>query len=427
MLTSDHASSQRFMTNADVSRLPLKKIEAALRKTTEVLAAELAAPTETAPDWTDFEWRIAQASAAMHGVSPLLATTLRWRGSDSWELFVREQREQTFQRHQRISELLTDIGSRAKHDGIAIVPLKGAALHAIGIYQPGERPMSDIDVLVRISDVQATSRLLGSCGYHEVLATWKHRVFEPKAHATVSDFGEHAQNCIKIELHAGVVERLPLVDRDVTRLVFPDTPVAGLNGYPSHASLMAHLLLHAAGNMCSSHLRLLHLHDISLLARRMSESDWQRIFAPVNGQRPWWVSPPLTLTAHYYPSAIPADIVARAQSNCSWLLRQTCRRQLLSDVSLSSLWIQAFPGIEWSHSTQEALSHVMGRVKPDRQLLLGRKKAVKLLPCSARYSWTHLSQWQRIVRWVFHGYPRVETLACVCTALARLGAPPRIT
>ena len=50
-------------------------LQAALRKTTETLACELAHPSTAAPDWSEFEWRVAKAVAAMHGVSPLLSTS----------------------------------------------------------------------------------------------------------------------------------------------------------------------------------------------------------------------------------------------------------------------------------------------------------------------------------------------------------------
>ena len=51
------------------SKLPRKRC---LRTTTELLAQELAAPTSEPPRWSEFEWRIACAVAAMQGVSPLL-------------------------------------------------------------------------------------------------------------------------------------------------------------------------------------------------------------------------------------------------------------------------------------------------------------------------------------------------------------------
>ena len=43
-------------------------IDAALRTTTEALAREIVAPSGTAPAWSDFEWDVARAVAAMHGI-----------------------------------------------------------------------------------------------------------------------------------------------------------------------------------------------------------------------------------------------------------------------------------------------------------------------------------------------------------------------
>ena len=415
------------MTSPDMARLPLDRIEAALRKTTEVLASELATPSRTTPDWTDFEWCIAHAAAAMHGVSPLLSSSLRWRGPEDWQRFLDEQRSHTLERHRRIVQSLTEIGTRAALDGIAVTPLKGAALHELGIYQPGERPMSDIDLLVRAADLQATSTLLEACGYRHAYSTWKHEVFAPETGTNTIGFGEHACNPIKIELHTRVMERMPVVARDISALIFPSRPVAGLNGYPSIAALMLHVLTHAAGNMCTRGLRLLHLHDIALLSRRMTSNDWNDVFAAVNGQASWWISPPLTMTALYYADAIPASIVARGASECRWLLRRFYRRRRLCDVSLSNLWIRAFPGIEWASSTQEALRYAMRRVKPDKEVLLGRGKVLELHPGWARFSWTRLPQWRRIARWVFHRPARIETLTCVCAALARPDTQPAIT
>lgn len=64
-----------------VSHIPLaapvlSQVAAALRKTTESLVRELVDPTNQAPSWTDFEWRIARAVAGMQGVSSLLQAGL---------------------------------------------------------------------------------------------------------------------------------------------------------------------------------------------------------------------------------------------------------------------------------------------------------------------------------------------------------------
>ncbi len=49
--------------------------------------------------------------------------------------------------------------------GIEIVALKGAALLELGIYQPGERGMTDADVLVRPADLEPFEKLLAKLGY----------------------------------------------------------------------------------------------------------------------------------------------------------------------------------------------------------------------------------------------------------------------
>lgn len=406
------------MTRLEPSSLPLARIQAALNKTTEVLASELAAPGATAPDWTDFEWSIARAAAVMHGVSPLLAGSLRWQGPERWQAFLMEQRKHTFERQRRIAQLLADLGRQAARADIPMLVMKGAALHEIGIYQAGERPMSDIDLLVRSDHTEATSRLLETFGYRFIYSTWKHDVFEPREGAQTSGFGEHVRNPIKIELHTRVAEHMPLDDRDISALVVPTRPLPGLNAYPSQAALMLHLLAHAAGNMCTKALRLLHLHDIALLSRRMTNADWAAVLSVADGPAACWISPPLALTARYYSNAIPAHVLSRAGSQCRWLLRHLHRRRRLSDVSLSNLRIAAFPGIEWSNSPGEALRYVMSRVRPGNEVLAGRRKVLQMHPDLASFSWSHLSQRQRIVRWVLQRQARTQSLSCVYAALA---------
>src|SRR5690606_4643385 len=103
------------------------------------------------------------------------------------------------------------------------------------------------------------SRLFGTFGYRLIYSTYKHDVFQPQAGPETTGFGEHARNPIKIELHTRVVERMPLVERDISALVLPSRPIPGVNYYPSRVALMLHLLAHAVGNMCTRALRLLHL------------------------------------------------------------------------------------------------------------------------------------------------------------------------
>jgi hypothetical protein len=404
------------------SELPsISKVAAALRKTTETLAQELCFPSSRAPPWTEFEWRIATVAAAMHGVSSLLCNGLCWEGPPGWQRFLLEQRGQSVARHQVIVRLLKAIDLHARGSGVALVALKGSALLAGDIYSAGERPMGDIDLLVRAVDARATSRVLEGCGYSAAFSTHRHDVFQPiniKV-PTTARVGEHVDNPITIEVHTKIAERLPVNPVDITGFLLPSAAHAGLNAYPSLASLMLHLLLHAAGNIRARALRLIQLHDISLLAARFAVDDWEELVAMrPDGHALWWVWGPLMLTARYYPASIPTDVCARLRLECPWLLRALARHYCLTDVSWSNIRIAAFPGVEWSRSGSEALAFMRSRIWPRSEALSELKDGAAQIPGSSSIPWYGIPHAARILRWIFLRPPRVQTLLSVRAALA---------
>jgi hypothetical protein len=117
-------------------------IAAALQRTTEQLAHELANPGASAPDWNPFEWDVARAVSSMQGITVLLAHRLRWRGPDCWQDFLEAQRRLALQRDLRIASLIERVGAALQSAGIGAVGLKGTALRRLGLYSPGERPMA---------------------------------------------------------------------------------------------------------------------------------------------------------------------------------------------------------------------------------------------------------------------------------------------
>lgn len=416
------ATERLIMKSTTVALPPLTKVAAALRKTTEVLACELAVPTTEPSQWTEFEWRIARAVAAMHGVSSLLCTGSSWEGPESWRRFLREQRDNSVARHLQIARLLDAIDSQARCQGIALVALKGAALHSCGIYAAGERPMADIDLLIRDDDAKATARLLEACGYSACFTNRRHQVFQPRVRklSTESKLGEQVDNPIKIEVHTKITEALPVVETDITRFLLPRMAHAGLNAYPSVACLMAHLLLHIAGNMRARALRLIQLHDVALLAARFRPGDWQELLAMrSDGRGSWWAFAPLMLVARYYPVAIPPALSDRRGMECPWLLGKLARHQELADVSWSNIRVQAFPGVEWSRSPREAFDFMSSRIWPSREALLELKEGADQIPDASTIPWYGISHAARILRWVFSRPPRVQTLLCVRAALAQ--------
>jgi hypothetical protein len=397
---------------------PLKIVRAGLRRTTEALAAELALarPGGTPPQWNELEWRLAAAAAAAHGVSPLLCRLSTWQ-HPSWRQFLHSQREHVEYRHRRIAALLKRIDTGAHASGLAVVALKGSALHATGLYVAGDRPMADIDLLVREDDAAAAVALLHDLGYVESFVQWKHRVFKPATGEPVATLGEHRDTPVNIELHTRIQERLPISTVDITERIYPRAPRAGLNDYPSTGALMSHLLLHAAGNMCGRSLRLLHLNDISLLATRMTASDWDVLWDGHATDAPWWALPPLRMVARYYRDAVPDAVLARLERACPVLLRTISRRQTLTRVSCSELWLHALAGLEWSRSIHDVRHYVRNRVRPSQEAIKERADMVRTQLYLQGQNWVTSSHGRRVLTWLTRPVPRMDILYAVRAAL----------
>ena len=400
--------------------LDLSQVRTALAKTTEVLAAELGNPGLCAPDWSDMEWQVAKAVASIHGVSGLLCGVLRWVGPAHWHAFLADQKLQVAARLPRIQALLGLLDTRAAEHDVAVVALKGAALIALGLYSAGERPMADLDILVREQDIQPAAAVLRLLGYREAGTTWKHRAFEPAVSSgAVARLGESGAADIKLELHTAIREALPVRTVDISRAIFPARPRPGLNDYPSVAALLLHVLHHAAGALVLRELRLLHLHDISRLASIMSPPDWEqmsRLVAATDEPTLWWAYPPLVLAARYF-HCVPPQVIDQAARACPARLRRWYRHRTLTDVSISHLWVSAFPGIEWARTGREIAAYVARRVVPSAETLAQRQAFAISQPQVSGGEWSQTSQARRILRWLLARQPRQVTLERVRASL----------
>jgi hypothetical protein len=175
-------------------------------------------------------------------------------------------------------------------------------------------------------------------------------------------------------------------------------------------------------------LRLIQLHDLALLARRMNQDDWGQLLARRgNAMALWWAVPPLELLTRYYPQAVPADVLAAFRPDCPRRLRGASRRQTISDVSLTTLRIEAFPGIAWSGSMSEKLSYMLARVLPSRELRQNRAVVRAQEAWALDDSWSEMTQGKRMLTWVFGHPPRPPAMYVVRRALedpASHAAPP---
>jgi len=401
---------------------PFRVVAAALRKTTEHLAAEVVQSSASPPDWNELEWAIARSAAAMQGISALLANNVRWSGPPAWLSFLGEQREQGLLRHARIGELLEQIDTAARRRGVECMALKGAALRDLNLYGYGERPMGDIDLLVSSRDMFPIAAVMAEIDYVDAFITQRHRVFEPRRKLPTRGFGEHVDNPLKIEIHTAIAEPLPVRNVDITERLKRSTRGSGLRNYPDLVSLFLHLLLHAAGNMRAHALRQIQLHDIAMLASLLYESDWRALLElQHDGEAPWWLFPPLALTARYYPRHIPGDVLRTASAECPVVLRFAAARQSLTDVSWSNLRIHAFPGITWSRTPLDVLRFMRSRVMPSRLSLAEIDLARHAQPQLNTVPWYGLPHGSRLLRGLFSRPPRVQTIVSVRAALASVG------
>ncbi|MCC4604331.1 nucleotidyltransferase family protein [Xanthomonas campestris pv. badrii] len=393
----------------------LRTIRHGLHTATEQLAHELAQPGDATPQWDRLQWQLAAAAAAAHGVSPLLQRRSLWQNAQ-WNSFLSEQRDHVQDRHRRIALLLTRIDRAARSAGIALVGLKGTALHRLGVYLPGDRPMADIDLLVAPEDALAMTALLCELGYEASFQQWKHQVFKPVQGEAVAGLGEHRDAPINIEVHTRIQERLPVRSVDITARIWPEHAQPGLNPYPSIGALMCHLLLHAAGGICHRSIRLMHLHDLALLATRMGPRDWQQLWEDPAAS-PWWALPPLRLLQRYYRAVVPAQVMARLHAECPPLLRLRAGRQTLTTASCSNLWLSALPGIEWSGSLREARQYVRERVVPSAE---SRKERADMLHTQLWLQdqpWVRQTQARRLMTRLTRPVPRTDMLYVVRAAL----------
>jgi hypothetical protein len=403
----------------DGSSLPAFQVIArALRVTTEVLAREVVNPSEVEPAWNEFEWGVARAVSAMHGLGALLANRSRWRGPGCWATFLREQRDHGFAHYQRAGVILRQIDAAARSAGIPCIALKGSALRTLNLHRAGERPMGDIDLLVAPHDVAAWTEVLASIGYESAYSMRRHDVFAPVAREEPHAFAEHARNPLRIELHTRIAECLPATAIDITQQLWPSELLPGINGYASRVQLLRHILLHTAGNMRAHALRFIQLYDIAELGRRLQKDEWLQLLETRDSRgRPWWIFPPLALAERYLPGSIPSEILASFRALSPYRLRLHARKHDLYGVSWSNLRISALPGSEWARTPLELMRFAKSRLIPSRAALRELAEATRAQPSCKQLHWYGASHGERILRWVFSRPPRVQTMVSVRAAL----------
>ena len=272
-------------------------------------------------DWSDTDWEVARWVTQVHGIAPLLhAQSATWPGAASLapqlRAYLAGQHQRSAARVGLLLAELAEILAAFEADGLPVVPLKGSLLATRYYAAPGLRPMNDLDLLVRREDEAHAVALLGQLRYEQVGRSWKHLMLaRPEASGAVVDYdGEHPANPRSLDLHTQLAEGFWGIRYDLSEQVWAGARPGWLLGHSAldmpTPVLLQHLVVHAVSDMIARRVRLLHLHDIALVAARVDQRGWEQLVESAQARREErYLYPALQLASGYF-GVVPADVLA---------------------------------------------------------------------------------------------------------------------
>jgi hypothetical protein len=282
-------------------------------------AGELAAQVA---DWQSDQWQWARTAMHVHGIAPLLYQTLRrlpaW---DELPQSIRTYLQNYYELNgERLGILMAELQAilkSARQAGMRVLPLKGAILATHYYQAQALRPMADLDLLVRPSDLYRMGRLLRQLGYRDMLSSLRHQRFllTRRGLQITSLDREHPDNPYVVEIHTAVEEEFPGCHYRITDDLWNQSEPAQFGDAPGRLvnppALLEHLLIHGARDLFDHHARLIQLYDMSLVIPHLSAPDWDLLRHEAGRrQAQRWLYAPLRFLERYLGGAAPPDFMA---------------------------------------------------------------------------------------------------------------------
>lgn len=193
------------------------------------------------------------------------------------QTFLAREYEWNSRRIERMQAELKELLAESGRIGIAVMPLKGSLITSLGTYEPGIRPMADLDLLIRPSDRENFAEILRKRGYQLQNSEnnySKHDRYIRPSERVVSWEGEHPDNPRPIEVHTEIRRRLwgDVGSFDISSWLWSGSEnglVLGEQAWiPKIDSLLLHVALHATENLLIGKGRLIQWLDLAYLAVR---------------------------------------------------------------------------------------------------------------------------------------------------------------
>ena len=286
----------------------------------------------SAPGVQSSDWSYLCAAAERQGVAPVLHDWLQHHPEIPVPTDVSIQLQNLYWaqhfRNRVMLQELDKLTAAALRAGIECIPLKGATLAVDYYATPALRPMSDLDLLVHLQDLDRMEHLLRTLAYVAVEATpsyaaeaWLDRRSREHIWTKNRDGTE-----VLVEYRAAALQptvgrvgdmdgTLALAVRTYTDAMW-SRAVRGANTptgrwQPSREDL----LLHVAGHLGAQHsdFRLIWLHDLRRIVSRPGTAvDWEYVFAQAAALRiaaSVWAA--LKAAAQWIAAPIPAGVLDR--------------------------------------------------------------------------------------------------------------------
>lgn len=288
------------------------------------IAGWLAEPEPKNPSWPSETWETFQFVCRVHGVAPLLRQKI---GGAAWlakptRSWLAEQYAFNSRRIAKMHAELKEILALFGQHNIPLMPLKGSIISVEYYQDPGQRPMADLDLLIRAENFEAGARLLNRLGYERAVTHWKHIEFSrPGNRQVVSTTCEHPDNPRKLELHLRCRETFGGPTLDLTEMMWEHATRGDLLGeqtlLPTIEALWLHGLVHATYHIWQGRGRLIHLIDLARLSPHLANP--QRWLAKVDAR---FTYPALALQQQYLPGSLGDALLANQQQRVSVGFRQ---------------------------------------------------------------------------------------------------------
>lgn len=255
-------------------------------------------------------WDCLATQAEAHGLAPLLYTHLQ-AAEISLPAPIKRELQGLYLRHRHANQVraavLVEILTAFQAAGLEVRVLKGAALAHLIYPQPGLRPMRDLDLLVKTSEVQRAQRLLASLGFVAPLPT---HVSDKHLPAATRQSGGLS---VSVELHHNLFNAAHPASLTLAQLTTPPLSfsVGGLTAHTlSREEMLWHLCEHAAYHTTVwESIRLIWVADVVGFAERfVAEIDWGRV-------KQQFPIIPSTLSLFHFITPLSATLQAQAGLN----------------------------------------------------------------------------------------------------------------